>query len=422
MSKMRFKKNFAGILSVFMLVFFLAAANVIALQVNYTVEATAMDPANNTITVEQNLTKQCDAECSYSIPSFTLPEGYTITDYKLKYTNTEDFKVYFYSTDAATTQDSDDSIIVEITAAQNETLPPLTCNDNQCEQGCTVCQDNRCHEPGFACFERLEIEKIFPFTVSKGISQINILLKNTGTVDLGTIVIELSGDGIYTLDKIPIEKLVAGDKDYAFVKINATKAGSIDLVIKLYVDGALKNKLVGQLNVQEEKPTAPEINTTALSEKLDMLRANYSMLEQEYVAKNAEGYLVSIVYDKLKEAYGHLSNAQSYLLEGEYKKAEANIEIAENDLTTIKEQLMNAQKKEKTFWDKVRENILYIGSTAAAIVSIFAAYSLIKTSLREQKNRHKGRIIHITRKLQERKKNREKAERKSKAKKKGKKR
>ena len=153
----------------------------------------------------------------------------------------------------------------------------------------------------------------------------------------------------------------------------------------------------------EEKP-AEEANVTGLTALQDQLKDRYFSLEQEYQNKSLANYQLGTIYDQLKETRSYIANAQSYLLEGEFKKAEANLEIAKDNLDIIDGQLKSAKKKEKTLADKIRENIIYIGSTAAAIVSIFAAYAAIHRMLQKQKEMGKEKIKRLRERIDERKK------------------
>lgn len=275
-----------------------------------------------------------------------------------------------------------------VTEPVPEAEPSLICNETVCMEGCVLCSDNKCHEPDFVCKEELAVEKISPTTVSIGVNQINILLRNTGNVDLSNISVDLSGDGISVIEKTPIEKLAAGDKDYAFVKTSIAKAGVIDLVVKIYLSSGLKYTLVNQLTVLEEKvnKTSPEVNLTGISDSLKSLKERYIDIEQDYQNKKLQGYPVDIVYDKLKETESYIKEAQFYLVEEDgYKKAQLDLKIIEDNLNEIENDLKESKKQQQSFGDKLKGNMIYIGSIAAAIVSLFTAWGLIKSSINKQK-------------------------------------
>ena len=292
---------------------------------------------------------------------------------------------------------SNESVLVEENVSgemplnfTNETISEgIICDETRCDEGCVVCSDSKCHGQDFACSEDISIEKILPESADIGVAQVNILIRNTGNVDLKNISAEISGDGILTLEKIAIEALVSGDKDYTFTKIRASKAGVIDLVVKLYVNNELKDTIVRQLNVLEEKVNvtiaAPEFNITELTNELDKLKEQYAKLEQDYQNKKLEGYPVDIVYDKLKETSNYINDAQSYLVEEDYKKVKVDLRIINDNLDILVDELKNAKKQEKTLTDKIKANMIYIGSIAAAIVSILTAFSLVRSHVNKQK-------------------------------------
>lgn len=278
------------------------------------------------------------------------------------------------------------------TAKENTTEPTpepkLVCSASQCDKGCVKCSDKKCHESEFKCVEDINIDKFFPVEVQLGITQLNFALKNTGNVDLDDIFVVVTGDGLSTLDKIPLTDLAAGDKDYVFAKINATKTGIIDIVVKLYVGGNIKNKFVEQIKVLEPPKimeAAPKINSTQLSNTLEQLKQTYKELEAEYQTKKQGGYPVDIIYDKLREAYSHITETQVALVEPDYKKVQSNLIILDSELKDIKEQLDSAKKTEATMTEKIKGNLLVIGSLAAAFISILTAYKLIQGSVNKQK-------------------------------------
>ena len=277
--------------------------------------------------------------------------------------------------------------INETTEPTPTPIPSLVCSETQCDVGCVVCSDSRCHPQGFNCTETAVIEKFLPKTISVGKSQINILVKNTGTVNLKSVSILITGDGIATQEQILIEMLASGDKDYVFVTISAEKAGTIDIVMKLFVDGVLKTKTVEQLEIKQEQIIVPEEKEreAATNARLDQAKAKYRTLEEEYQNKRLEGYPVEIVYDNLKKASEYLRDAQFSLFGQEYTNAQNNLQLAEETLTTIEEELKTTQKKKETLRGKLQSNILILGSIAAALASIFTAYILVKSHINKQK-------------------------------------
>ncbi len=300
----------------------------------------------------------------------------------------------------ATSPASEESLLEEEPAAVIEApappAPNVTCNTTLCNTSCIHCSDNACHEPSFVCTEELAIEKILPTTMLLGVGQVNILVRNTGNVALSMIQAHITGDGITTLERIPIEKLAAGDKDYTFVKINATKDGEVDIVLKLYINKTLQKKSIEQLTITKEEKAVTEVPKTdveQLTQQLEVLKEKYRDLEQEYQNKKMEDYPVDTVYDKLKSVHNYLVEAQSTFFEEDYRKTKTSLRIVEEDLGTIEELLKSAKKKEVPFADKMRNNATLIGAIAAAIVSSFTVFGLIKSHTNKQKLEGLTRII-----------------------------
>ncbi|MBN2421173.1 hypothetical protein JXB27_02745 [Candidatus Woesearchaeota archaeon] len=267
--------------------------------------------------------------------------------------------------------------------------PVLVCSQNQCDDGCVKCSDRKCHEPGFECVEQVAIEKIFPKEIQIGQTQISLLIRNIGNVDLEDVFAEITGDGITSIERISIDSLPEGKDDYAFVKINAEKSGTIDVVIKTYIDGRARGKLVEQIEVAKSIPAEPEVNATILSQQIAELRTKYKSLETLYQQKKNEGFSVDIAYDNLRLASSYIIEAQGAVVEGSYKKVQADIAILQGLLEDVELQITSAQKQKESFGDMVKNNLLFFGSLAAAIISIITALTLIRTHLSNQKLLHR---------------------------------
>jgi hypothetical protein len=363
------------------------AAAVSALEISYSVEISAFGANDTVYTTSKGVNKDCESKCTVPMPSFNIPEGYAVSNYTLIYESSADYRIYFSSTKTKLTDDVDDTIAVEIL---KEEAPVLVCGKSACDKGCVKCNDGNCHEQGFKCIEDLAVERVFPSTIETGAAQLNILIRNSGTVDLQNIRVEITGDGLTTESTVPISEIVGGDKDYAFLKINAEKPGMIDFIIKIYVDNVLKNKIVGQITVTQEtvvKNETPEekFNVTELSSRLDRLKEKYNLLNQDYQSKKVNNYVVDVAGNTLNGAYDYITQAQFYLFDGSYAKTKTNLEMAESGLKDAENQLNSAQKQKVTFMDKVKLNLVYFGSMAAAIVSMFAAYKAITSRVNKKK-------------------------------------
>ena len=381
----------------------LCVSAVSAAQINYDIEATVLEANDATNTTTQSMVQECENTCEFQPPSFSLNEGASITGYKIIYDSSGDYSILFKSSNDISTENTTDMIVVKFattveepastdtTVTEQQTTP--VCSENKCDRECVKCGDGICNAPGTKCVEDLMIDKIFPNSIKTGTAQINVIIKNTGTVGLKGVRAELSGDGITTTDSSIIDELPAGEKDYAFVQVDAEKAGPIDLVVKIYYGGALKKKFVEQITVnapqtivveKNESEEMPAYDVKILSEKLESLKDKYKSLEQEYQTKKSEGYDVGTIYDDLKEAKGFLNDAQTSLYDANYKKVESSLSIAQDSMQDIADTLGSLKKAEVKFMDKVKNNLIYVGSIAAAIVSSLTAFSLIRNHVNKQ--------------------------------------
>ena len=395
------------------LIFLVISTSAAAIDINYTIKVNLLDSSNNTVTNLYPFTQNCSLYCNYSLPVFEIAPGYTFINYGLDYEPSPYYAAYFYSTGSDLTQSSEDLVMVNVLSPEDGAgndilsnqsdieLEGVICGAVQCDKECTICSDKKCHEPSFECIESLNIDNIFPQSVGIGVSQINLLIRNSGNVDFNDLYATISGDGVYTAEMIPIKQLVAGDKDYTFIKINSTTAGNKTTIIQLNVGNRVYKATIWNLEIQgaEEK-----VNVTELLSELDKLKEQQIVLEEAYQNKSAEGYTVDIIYDQLKDSREYLSNAQSYLVEENYAKAAASLKVAKENLDDIDRQLKNVRKKKETLKDKIRSNVIYIGSTAAAIVSMFAAYGLIRNAVAKQKLVHKERLLRLRERMKRSKK------------------
>jgi hypothetical protein len=242
---------------------------------------------------------------------------------------------------------SADINVTEVPPEENATTTTLICTESVCDTGCVICSDSSCHDSGFVCNESYSLEKIIPENISLGESQLNFLLRNTGNVALLQVSVQLSGDGVTTVERIPIESLPPGEKDYAFTKINAEKEGKIDLVIKILLNDTMKDTIVKEMNVVPGKAgatsgssgpgingegTGDSLNVTALNLRFNSLKEAYNDVDKRYQEKAAEGADLKIAEDNLEEANRYLKDSQSYLIDEDYKKLKLSLDVVEYNL------------------------------------------------------------------------------------------
>src|SRR3989338_7590124 len=92
-----------------------------------------------------------------------------------------------------TTESNQSDIFEESNSSEENTTTVLICSEIQCDEGCTICSDGSCHAPEEECIVELVVEKVTPNTIKTGEQQLNVLVKNTGTVTLLNVEAEISG-------------------------------------------------------------------------------------------------------------------------------------------------------------------------------------------------------------------------------------
>lgn len=285
------------------------------------------------------------------------------------------------------------------TSTENATVT-ITCTESQCDESCTQCSDGSCHAPEEICTEALVIEKITPTTINKGEEQLNIVVRNTGNVALQNIEAQVTGYGITTQETISIETLFAGEKDYTFTKILAEQSGTIDLVVKIYVNESLLLQDIAQLSVLEDAvvEVVEEINTfnkTAAAQQLNETRNQFNIVEKQYYEKEKQDYLVYGIGEDLDDVKEYLRLAQVAIIEANQKEFEKNILATESGLGIIEAELAEAEKEDKTILELLSENLALVGSLLGVLISAITVWSMTKVHLKNTKivNIIKGKQI-----------------------------
>lgn len=275
----------------------------------------------------------------------------------------------------------------------------LVCSQVQCDTGCTICSDGSCHAPEEQCIEALTVEKITPATIKVGEQQLNILVKNTGTVALFSVEAEVSGYGMTTIEKLSIEALPAGEKDYTFTKVLAESAGVYDLIVKVYANKVLVTQEIFSVTVTEEEQEEAEnvvlFNQSAALAALNETRTEYNVIEREYYEKEKQEYLVFGIDKDLVEIKEYLRQAQVAVIEQDEKGFQKNILAAQTTIENVAAELESAQKEDKTFMEILSENLALIGSLFGVLISGVTVWSMTKVHLKKAKivNIIKGKQI-----------------------------
>ncbi len=301
-------------------------------------------------------------------------------------------------TSNTTIEETGETNTTEINQTEENATTILVCSALQCDGGCTICSDGSCHAPEEECTTALVVEKVTPSTVKTGEQQLNILIKNTGTVALFDIEAEVSGYGITTLETLSIEALPSGEKDYTFTKVLAENAGVNDIIVKVYANQTLITQEIVSLTVAEEEQEEEEIvlfNQTAALAALNETRVKYNALEMLYYEKEKQEYLVFGIDKDLVEIKEYLRQAQVAVIEQDEDEFQKNLVAAQTTIENVAAELESAQKEDKTFIEILSENLALIGSLFGVLISGVTVWSMTKVHLKRAKivNIIKGKQI-----------------------------
>ncbi|MBW3022871.1 hypothetical protein KY308_02110 [Candidatus Woesearchaeota archaeon] len=311
-------------------------------------------------TAEQNVEVSCEQSCDYQIPKFIIPAEVTIREYIIDYDDSKNYTVTFKSTDSSSTKNPDDKVHIEI--KRPDTI--------------------------------LEVQKIVPRNLTIGENELTILVKNVYDLKLYSVGAEISGQGIRTLDVSEAEAIAPGEIGYVFLTVNATESGTKDVVMKFTAEASFqkisltyidKFAVLPSKNLPENKPETENISATQLSEELVQLKNQLKDYEMQYLEKKSEGYLVSEIYDLIKDVRDNLQSAQLALADNKYKDVQKYFILARSGLEDIDSGLQNVRKTQKTFADKLKDNALLITTTSAAIAAILGLVERSKVKKLKEK-------------------------------------
>ncbi len=285
----------------------------------------------------------------------------------------------------------------EITQTENATIT-LVCSQTQCDAGCIICSDASCHEPEEQCIEALVVEKVTPNTIKAGEQQLNILIRNTGTVELFNIEAEISGYAVTTVETLSIEALPSEEKDYTFTKVLAESAGVYDIIVKVYANKTLLTQEIVSITITKEEQQEEEVvlfNQTAALAELNETRVEYNALELLYYEKEKQEYLVFGIDKDLIVIKEYLRQAQVAVIEQDEKEFQKNLVAAQTTIEAVAAELESAQKEDKTFMEILSENLALIGSLFGVLISGVTVWSMTKVHLKKAKivNIIKGKQI-----------------------------
>ena len=312
--------------------------------VNETVaeNSTMLQPWNSSQDVEVS----CEGTCNYDIPVFIKPSSVKIKNYTIDYADKTDYAIVFLSTNKTMTKDSEDKIHIDLKSPEAEAV--------------------------------LQIDRIAPKNLTIGNNQVNVIVRNKYFAQLTSVTATISGSGIQTTDAVPIQTLAPGDKDYVILKISASESGTKDVVVQLSAEmpsGKISVKYLDQFFVMAPPaPATPQetVNASLLFEQFNQTKELLNGLESQYLDKKSRGYLVSEIYDSIKNVKDNLQSAQFALADGKFKDAQKYLLLAQSGLDDVKSGIENAVQPQKTFLDKVKDNALLITTISAAIVAVIS--------------------------------------------------
>ncbi len=311
-------------------------------------------------------------------------------------TNTTTMTTEFNETVNETINTTINNIIEEEsnqTANVTSETPEIICSSEQCDVACAICRDNSCYAPEIGCQEKITIEKITPTTINKGEQQLNILMNNTGNVAMPFVAAEVVGFGIATVEEIPIEVLAVGDKDYTFTKVSVTEAGTVDIIVKISVNGTIISQQIFQITVISEDIQLEQetelFNLTQGNEIIAQLKEQYDVLETQYYEKEKKDYILYGIKEDLDDIKEALRLAQVAIIEENQKDFDKNSIYAATSLATVQQQVESAEKEKKTMWEVLYENLAVIGSVLGVLISVVTVWSMTKVHLK------KARVINV---------------------------
>ncbi len=219
------------------------------------------------------------------------------------------------------------------------------------------------------------IVTVTPTEATQGDVILTVNVENNGTVPLSNLIPVITGKGFSVYNVVPIEEAAPGKIATSYVLGQFSDPGNITLTIKINGKRITQTVAVegsAQQSAEELEATKKEA-LAALSGQIEHLEKNYEQLESMLQEKQDDYVLADVKLDKLKE---YIRTAQSRMLAGQVKEANMSIILATTEYADVKNTVEHARKK--SFFDKIRNNILLISSLAGAILTLFAFFEFVK--------------------------------------------
>ena len=313
---------------------------------------TTYEPWEKSITV--NI--ECEAICSYPIPSFNTPKDVEIVKYAVD--SDSNATVFFDSTDGKTTANPEDKIKVEVKQAEK--------------------------------FSELVLDRILPSTLNEGVSQTNVFIRNNGTDAVSYFNITLIGSGINGAFAESYDRLEAGELGIVPVILNATGGGQKDLIVKIsWKSGSKLLSAIYSLTISVSAAAAPQekVNSTEIISRFNADKESLRNYEAQYTQKLSQGYLVSQIYDSIKNAKGYVEDVQLLVEESKFSDAKLKLALLELALDDVDNGLKNALKTQQTWADKLKANALLISVIITAVAGLTTLYERQKMKVKRLKEK-----------------------------------
>lgn len=217
-------------------------------------------------------------------------------------------------------------------------------------------------------------------TNSTGDAVLRIEISNTGTAPIEDLVPIIVARGFSTYDVAPLPFVAPGEKGTAIVTGSFSIPGDIVVTVKVG-DKVFYDTISLSDTKKREEEKARELEEAQTKEALKVLQGQFEILkkatkeaETQYEEKKDSYLLNEVSFTSLKK---YIAETQSHLLSSEAKLANISLALAREELNDVTEKLTTAQKR--PFTQTLRDNLLPISGIAAAFMTIYSLYELIKS-------------------------------------------
>ena len=237
---------------------------------------------------------------------------------------------------------------------------------------------------------KIKIIGMNPINFEMGNVQFAVQIFNDKDARAENVIALITGEGYSTSSMNPIDSLDSGSKGYLLVYGNFAKSGMIAL--DLLVDN---QHYFYNVSVREgDDKKADSSRKEELERFLGTLKQNYTFAEKLFNEKQDSGFDVGKIH--LDDSKKMIRNAESLLLTGKVVEAEAEISLANEELTDQVSKLEMAGKK--SIVSKIKENAVVFSTIAGAIIAFFTLFELLKKKSSNVVNKVKEVKINIIRK------------------------